>query len=81
MSVNKEQPVSILLVGGFGHAVWVFDEWLRDDANVRLAGAVQTLPDEALDGFLAHPWAQQFGAIVYQDMDEALSVWELARNN
>ena len=68
----KEKTVTVLLAGGFGHAVWVFDEWMRDDANVRLVGAVQTLEDEKLDGFLAHPWAQTFEPTVYQDMDEAL---------
>lgn len=73
MSEKNEQSVSVLLVGGFGHAVWVFDEWLRDDANVRLVGAVQTLPDEKLDGFLAHPWAKKFTPAIYQDLKEALS--------
>ena len=71
-SINQESEVSVLLVGGFGHAVWVFDEWSRDNAAVRLVGAVQTLPDESLDGFLAHPWAVQFTPAIYQDMDEAL---------
>jgi predicted dehydrogenase len=73
MSEKLEQEVSVLLAGGFGHAVWVFDEWMRDDANVRLVGAVQTLPDEKLDGFLAHPWAQKFEPAIYQDMQEALT--------
>ena len=73
MTERKDQEVSVLLAGGFGHAVWVFDEWLRDDANVRLVGAVQTLADEKLDGFLSHPWAEQFEPVVYQDMDEALA--------
>lgn len=67
------ESVSVLLVGGFGHAVCVFDEWLRADAPVRLVGAVQTLPDETLDGFLAHPWAQKFEPAIYQDLQEALS--------
>ena len=49
-SINQESEVSVLLVGGFGHAVWVFDEWSRDNAAVRLVGAVQTLPDESLEG-------------------------------
>jgi predicted dehydrogenase len=69
---NNIDEVKVLLVGGFGHAVWVFDEWARDAAAVRLVGAVQTLPDEPLDGFLAHPWAAQFSPEVYQDIDEAL---------
>jgi predicted dehydrogenase len=73
MTENKEQPVSVLLVGGFGHAVCVFDEWMRDDADVRLVGAVQTLPDEKLDGFLAHPWAQKFDPAIYQDLEQALA--------
>ena len=68
------EPVSVLLVGGFGHAVCVFDEWMSDDAPVHLVGAVQTLPNEKLDGFLAHPWAQQFEPNVYQDIDEALVI-------
>ena len=72
MSEKLEQVISVFLVGGFGHAVCVFDEWLRDDASVRLIGAVQTLPDEKLDGFLAHPWAQQFVPVIYQDLQEAL---------
>tara|TARA_Y100000385_G_scaffold197799_1_gene204725 strand:+ start:12399 stop:14237 length:1839 start_codon:yes stop_codon:yes gene_type:complete len=71
-TMKEEREVSVLLVGGFGHAVWVFDEWSRDGAAVRLVGAVQTLPDESLDGFLAHPWAAQFTLAMYQDMDEAL---------
>jgi len=71
--VSVEKKVSVLLVGGFGHAVCVFDEWMRDDADVRLVGAVQTLPDEKLDGFLAHPWAQKFTPAIYQDIDEALA--------
>ena len=73
MSENKEQTISVLLVGGFGHAVWVFDEWMRDDANIRLVGAVQTLLDEKLDGFLAHPWAQKFEPTIYQELDGALA--------
>ena len=73
-SVNSQPSVSVLLVGGFGHAVWVFDEWLRDAAAVHLVGAVQTLPDEALDGFLTHAWAQQFTSTIYQDLEEALRV-------
>ena len=67
------KEVAVLLVRGFGHAVFVFDEWLRDKAPVRLVGAVQTLPDESLDKFLAHPWAQQFSPAIYQDVDEALA--------
>ena len=67
------EPVSVLLAGGFGHAVCVFDEWLCDNAAVRLVGAVQTLPDEKLDGFLAHPWAQKFKPTIYQELDEALA--------
>ena len=79
--VTKEAgTVNVLLVGGFGHAVWVFDEWARDAAAVRLVGAVQTLPDEPLDGFLAHPWAAQFSPEVYQDIDKpcgllSLTLW------
>jgi predicted dehydrogenase len=73
MSEKLEQGVSVLLVGGFGHAVCVFDEWLREAAPVRLIGAVQTLPDEPLDGFLAHPWAQKFEPAIYQDLAEALA--------
>jgi predicted dehydrogenase len=72
MDKKTEQAVSVMRVGGFGHAVWVFDEWMRDDANVRLVSAVQTLPDEKLDGFLAHPWAAQFTPPIYQDIDETL---------
>ena len=68
-TMKEEREVSVLLVGGFGHAVWVFDEWSRDGAAVRLVGAVQTLPDESLDGFLAHPWAAQFTLAMYQDID------------
>lgn len=75
--MNKEveikTEVSVLLVGGFGHAVWVFDEWLRDQAAVRLVGAVQTLPDESLDGFLSHPWAAKFKPNIYASIEEALS--------
>lgn len=73
MSEKLEQSVSVLLVGGFGHAVCVFDEWMRDEADVQLVGAVQTLPEETLDGFLAHPWTAQFTPTVYQDMDDALA--------
>jgi len=72
-NLSTGEPVSVLLVGGFGHAVWVFDEWLRDDAPVRLVAAVQTLPDEQLDGFLAHPWARKFTPAIYHDLQEALS--------
>ena len=72
MIESAKQSVSVLLIGGFGHAVWVFDEWMRDNAPVRLAGAVQTLPDEKLDGFLAHPWAKKFTPMIYQDLQEAL---------
>lgn len=68
------KEVSVLLVGGFGHAVWVFDEWLRDDAPVRLVAAVQSLPDEPLDGFLAHPWSAQFAPSIYHDIEEALRI-------
>jgi predicted dehydrogenase len=64
--------ISVLLVGGFGHAVCVFDEWLQQNAPVLLAGAVQTLPDEKLDGFLAHPWAKKFTPLIYHDLQEAL---------
>jgi predicted dehydrogenase len=70
----SDNKVSVLLVGGFGHAVWVFDEWLDDDAPVRLVGAVQVLEDEHLDNFLAHPWAQKFNPSRYQDLDQALSI-------
>lgn len=70
--MKQDAEVSVLLIGGFGHAVWVFDEWSRDNATVRLVGAVQTLADESLDGFLAHPWAAQFTPAIYQDIDEAL---------
>ncbi len=73
MNGKNDELVSVLLVGGFGHAVCVFDEWLRDDAPVRLVGAVQTLPDEKLDGFLAHPWAQKFVPSIYQDLAKALT--------
>ncbi|QHI70616.1 Gfo/Idh/MocA family protein [Tichowtungia aerotolerans] len=72
--MSEKKEVSVLLAGGFGHAVWVFDEWMRDDAPVRLVGAVQTLPDEKLDGFLAHPWAQKFTPSIYQELEEALAV-------
>ena len=68
-----ETPVSVLLIGGFGHGVWVFDEWLRDEASVRLIAAVQTLSDEPLDGFLAHPWAQKFTPSIYQNVQAALT--------
>ena len=71
--MSEEKTVSVLLVGGFGHAVCVFDEWLRGNAPVHLAGAVQTLPDESLDGFLAHPWAKQFIPTIYRDLQQALS--------
>jgi predicted dehydrogenase len=73
MSGKSEQSVSVLLVGGFGHAVCVFDEWLQENAPVHLVGAVQTLPDESLDGFLSHPWAKQFVPTIYQDLQQALS--------
>jgi predicted dehydrogenase len=63
---------SILLVGGFGHAVWVFDEWLRDDAPATLIGAVQSLKEESLDGFLSHPWAQKHTVPIYEDLSKAL---------
>lgn len=66
--------ISVVLVGGFGHAVCAFDEWLRDKAPVRLVGAVQTRPDESLDAFLAHPWAQQFAPSIFEDTAEALRV-------
>ncbi len=74
--INKknDELVSVLLVGGFGHAVCVFDEWLQEHAAVRLVGAVQTLPDESLDGFLAHPWSAQFTPTIYQDIDEVLRI-------
>ena len=74
--INKknDELVSVLLVGGFGHAVCVFDEWLQEHAAVRLVGAVQTLPDESLDGFLAHPWSAQFTPTIYRDIDEALRI-------
>ena len=71
--MSQKKTVSVLLVGGFGHAVWVFDEWQRDHAPVRLTGAVQTLPDEKPDGFLSHPWAKQFMPAIYQDLQQALS--------
>jgi len=71
--VSEEKTVSVMLVGGFGHAVCVFDEWLQQNAPVHLAGAVQTLPDEKLDGFLAHPWAKKFKTNIYQDLQQALS--------
>jgi predicted dehydrogenase len=70
---KNSDSLSVLLVGGFGHAVCVFDEWQRDNAPVRLAGAVQTLPEEKLDGFLAHPWAKKFTPALYQDLQQALS--------
>jgi len=73
MREHRGKTVSVLLVGGFGHAVCVFDEWMRDDAGVHLVGAVQTLPDEKLDGFVAHPWANQFEPAIYQNMDEAMA--------
>jgi predicted dehydrogenase len=73
MVIKDKESVSVLLVGGFGHAVCVFDEWLRDGANVHLTGAVQTLPDEGLEGFLAHPWSQKFSPTIYQDLKHALS--------
>jgi predicted dehydrogenase len=69
----EEKTVAVLLVGGFGHAVCVFDEWLQGNSPVHLTGAVQTLPGEPLDGFLAHPWAKQFVPTIYQDLHEALS--------
>lgn len=74
MNKNNKQTVSVLLVGGFGHAACVFDEWLQDAAAVRLVGAVQTLPDESLGGFLTHPWSAQFTPATYQDIDQALRV-------
>tara|TARA_B110000008_G_C16964908_1_gene561567 strand:- start:507 stop:1595 length:1089 start_codon:yes stop_codon:yes gene_type:complete len=72
--MKQHTEVSVLLAGGFGHAVCVFDEWSRDNAAVRLVGAVQTLPDETLDAFLAHPWSAQFAPTIYQDIDEALRI-------
>ena len=71
MIIQKE-TISVLLVGGFGHAVFVFDEWLRDDANVHLVGAVQTLEDESLQGFLSHPWCKNVDVPLYKDLNEAL---------
>ncbi len=70
--IIPEKQVSVLLVGGFGHAVFVFDEWLRDDANVRLVGAVQTLEDECLQGFLSHPWCKNVEVPLYKNLNEAL---------
>ena len=64
--------VRVLLIGGFGHAVGVFDEWLEDNAPACLVGAVQTLPDEKLDTFLAHPWAKQFAPVLFDDLEKAL---------
>jgi hypothetical protein len=69
---NPETPLLVLLIGGFGHAVWVFDEWRRDAAPVCLAGAVQLAPDEPLDLFLAHDWARSFTPSVFQDVQQAL---------
>jgi len=69
---KSSEQISVLLVGGFGHAVCVFDEWMRDGAPVRLAGAVQTLPDELLNGFLAHPWAKPFTPAIYKNLQQAL---------
>lgn len=70
--IKQDTEVGVLLVGGFGHAVCVFDEWLQEAAAVRLVGAVQTLPEESLDGFLAHPWCTQFKPSIYHDIEEAL---------
>jgi predicted dehydrogenase len=64
--------VKVLAVGGFGHAVRVFDEWWQDGAPVRAVGAVQTLPDEPLDVFLAHPWVKQSAPARFDDLPEAL---------
>lgn len=69
---QNSKPLRALLVGGFGHAAWVFNEWQRDSASVHLTSAVQTLPDEKLDGFLAHPWAKKFSPEIYQNLQQAL---------
>jgi predicted dehydrogenase len=71
---KNSDALPVMLVGGFGHAVCVFDEWQRDNAPVCLVGAVQTLPEETLDGFLSHPWAKKFTPSLYQDLQQALSV-------
>ena len=63
----------MLIVGGFGHAVCVFDEWFKDFAPVTLVGAVQTLPDETLDQFLSHPWARQFNSEIFHDLRQAIT--------
>jgi len=70
--ITKNDGVDVLLVGGFGHAGLVFDEWLRDKAPVRLVGALQVLPGEKLDAFLNHSLWQNCLPVVYQDLEQAL---------
>lgn len=65
--------LAVLLVGGFGHASSVFDEWARNEAPFQLAAAVRTLADEPLDGVLAHPWAQRHAATVHESVEAALA--------
>jgi predicted dehydrogenase len=62
-----------LLLGGFGHASAVFDEWIRTSLPIRLVGAAQTLTEEPIDGILKHPWARQFAPTIYGDVDAALA--------
>jgi predicted dehydrogenase len=68
----RKNNLSVLLVGGFGHAVCVFDEWFKDRPPLSLAGRVQTLPDESQDTFLNHPWAKQFDPLSFDKLKDAL---------
>lgn len=72
MKNETGREVRVLVAGGSGHSVWVFDEWEKDNAPVCLVGAVQTLPEESLDFPLKHSWAKKFTPNIYTDIQQAL---------
>lgn len=65
-AIMTNQPsMRIVIIGGFGHAWQVLDEF-QFDPRARIAGIAPAYPGESLDRFLAHPSLQE-GVSLFAD--------------
>ncbi len=67
--MNVPSDLRVALVGGFGHAVSVFEEWAETrPQGLEFVGTAPAYAGEDLSGFTVHHWLAGFGAEVFPDV-------------
>lgn len=78
MVTTEEQtahgPIRVAFVGGFGHAVDVFDDFRAlGERCSRLVACAPAYAGESLEGFSSHPWVRDSGAKQFDTLDAMLA--------